>query len=93
MAPVARVAVAADAGVADALGRDVVEVEDARLRLAPEHADDAAVEREVEAERLQDQAERLPDGDVLQLADERAADRGSGTTLRSCRARAAAADR
>ena len=57
---------------------DVVDVEDARLGLAPEHADERAVDRVVEAERRQDQAERLADGDVLQLADERAGDRRIG---------------
>ena len=52
--------------------RRVVDVEEARFGFAMKNADERAVDRVVEAERRQDQAERLPHGDALQLADERA---------------------
>src|SRR5436189_243348 len=72
----ARSAVARDGRLADALVRDVVDVEEARLGRATEDADERAVDGVIQAERAQDESERLTHGDVLQLADERLAEPG-----------------
>jgi hypothetical protein len=56
---------------ADALRGDIVDVEDACLGLAPKDTNHPAVNRVVKAERPEHERQRLPNGDVLQLADER----------------------
>ena len=67
-------------------GRDVVDVEQAGFRLALEDTDEAAVDRVGKAERLKNEAQRLPHGHVLQVADECAADaRNPGSCSSSCR--------
>ena len=73
---------------------NVVDVEDPCLGCAPEDADERAVDGVVEAERRQDQVERLPHGDVLQFADERLGDvRDRATTLSDVSRRSGAAGR
>ena len=55
---------------------DVVDVEEARLHLLAAHTQDVVVERGHEPVRLEDEAQRLPQRDVLQVAGERALDIG-----------------
>ena len=60
---------------AAALGRDVIDVENARVSFAREDANEPGIDAVIEAERGKDRIERLPDGHVLQLTDERTVDR------------------
>ncbi len=69
---------AADQRAAGARRRQIVDVEQTRLRRAPSHLDERPVHPVVETQRPQDQSQRLAHRDVLQLADERPLDRGIG---------------
>ncbi len=59
-------------------GCNVIDVKQPYLRLALENTDESAVDPVLEAERRKNRIEGAPDGHVLQLADERPADRRVG---------------
>ena len=76
----------ADERAASADGRQVVDVEQPRLVLALADSDEGAVDAVIEPQRRQDQSQRLPHRDVLQVADERAFDPRVGHDAERCSA-------